>query len=123
MARIAQLTLDVRDVRRMADFWSALLGLGVERDHDGNVHLRAHQGDASVGMWLQPTTSNKLGKNRCHPDLAVESDDVEAEVERALSLGAHRANVGQIGDEGFVVLRDPEGNEFCILRSQPPKDD
>ena len=48
-------------------------------------------------MWLQPTTAKKQGKNRNHPDLVA--DDVD-----------------QTGREGFVVLADPEGNEFCILR-------
>jgi hypothetical protein len=46
----------------------------------------------------------------------VTDGDVEVEVDRLLGLGASRADVGQTGEEGFVVLRDPEGNEFCVLR-------
>jgi hypothetical protein len=49
----------------------------------------------------------------CHPDL--EADDPEAEVARLVALGASHVDVGQTGDEGFVVLIDPEGNEFCVL--------
>jgi hypothetical protein len=52
-------------------------------------------------------------KNRCHPDL--EANDPEAEVARLVALGASHVDVGQTGDEGFVVLIDPEGNEFCVL--------
>lgn len=66
-------------------------------------------------MWLQPTTAAKAGKNRSHPDLVVHGGDVEAEVPRLLAPGATHADVGQRGNEGFVVLRDPEGDEFCLL--------
>jgi hypothetical protein len=66
---------------------------------------------------LQPTDAPKLGKNRNHPDLVLDGGaDVDAEVARLLALGATHADVGQRGDEGFIVLRDPEDNEFCLLR-------
>jgi len=45
----------------------------------------------------------------------------EKEVERLFELGAKPADVGQIGREGFVVLADPEGNEFCVLHHAPEK--
>lgn len=51
-----------------------------------------------------------------HPDLRPADGDVDAEVRRLLDLGATHADVGQSPDDPFVVLRDPEGNEFCILR-------
>jgi catechol 2,3-dioxygenase-like lactoylglutathione lyase family enzyme len=57
----------------------------------------------------------KAGKNRGHPDLVADGGDIDAEVRRLLALGAIRADVGRRGGEGFVVLRDPEGNEFCLL--------
>jgi predicted enzyme related to lactoylglutathione lyase len=111
-SRFAQWTLDVHDVDRMARFWSAALGYRIEREDDGSAHLVPPDGGLSV--WLQPTVDAKTGKNRDHPDL-VADDDVEAEVARLLALGATRADVGQQGDEGFTVLADPEGNEFCLL--------
>ena len=46
--------------------------------------------------------------------------DADAEVERLLALGARHADVGQTGEEGFVVLTDPEGNAFCVLRGRRP---
>jgi predicted enzyme related to lactoylglutathione lyase len=116
-SRIAQWTLDVHDSRKMADFWSAALGYRIDGDGDAPF-LRPPQ-DARPGsltVWLQPTEDVKREKNRNHPDLVVpEGGDVDAEVERLIGLGATRADVGQKGDEGFVVLADPEGNEFCLL--------
>jgi hypothetical protein len=111
--RIAQWTLDVHDVDRMAAFWSAVLGYRIDPGADGDAHLRP-PGDG-LSVWLQPTEEPKDGKNRNHPDLVVDGRDVEDEVARLLALGAARADVGQRGDEGFTVLRDPEGNEFCLL--------
>ena len=114
-SRFAQWTLDVHDVDEMARFWSAALGYDIDRDGDGDgsVHLRPAGGGLSV--WLQPTDVVKTDKNRNHPDLVAADGDVEAEVGRLLALGASRADVGQQGDEGFTVLADPEGNEFCLL--------
>jgi catechol-2,3-dioxygenase len=115
-SRIAQCTLDVVDVERMATFWSSVLGYRAEPDEGDSIHLTPPTGDGPT-MWLQPTSERKLGKLRCHMDL--KADDPTAEVERLLSLGARRADVGQTGREGFEVLVDPEGNEFCILGAHP----
>ena len=56
-------------------------------------------------------------KNRMHLDLSPVDRSRDEEVERLLALGATRAEVGQTGEESWVVLADPEGNEFCVLRS------
>ena len=56
---------------------------------------------------------SKIGKNRLHLDLVP--DDQEREVERLEALGATRPDIGQSGNETWVVLADPEGNEFCVL--------
>jgi catechol 2,3-dioxygenase-like lactoylglutathione lyase family enzyme len=115
MLRIAQLTLDVQDIDVMKEFWSSALGYRVEDGADGNAMLLPPD-DAPPGaqhMWLQASAGPKAGKNRAHPDLVAE--DPEAEVQRLLGLGARRADVGQTGDEPYVVMADPEGNEFCVL--------
>jgi catechol 2,3-dioxygenase-like lactoylglutathione lyase family enzyme len=115
--RIAQWTLDVVDSGKMAAFWSAALGYRIEHGGEG-PHLWPPD-DSLPTVWLQPTEAAKRGKNRAHIDLYVaDGGDVEAEVERLIALGATRADVGQKGDEGFVVLADPEGNEFCVLYSR-----
>ena len=115
MLRIAQLTLDVQDIEVMAAFWSAALGYRVAMGDDGNAKLLPPD-DAPPGtqhVWLQASAGPKAGKNRAHPDLSA--DDPDAEVARLIGLGARHADVGQRGDEPYVVLSDPEGNEFCVL--------
>ena len=112
-SRFAQWTLDVHDVPRMAKFWSAVLDYRIDFGDDGDAHLWPPGDGPSV--WLQPTGAAKESKNRDHPDLVAVDGDVEGEVARLLSLGARRTDVGQTGDEGFTVLADPEGNEFCLL--------
>jgi predicted enzyme related to lactoylglutathione lyase len=118
--RITQWTLDVHDVDLMARFWSQALGYTVRRRDDGSAKLLPPQG-ADAGallVWLQPTDDPKRTKNRNHPDLNADGD-VDAEADRLVALGAKRVDIGQTGDEGFVVLADPEGNEFCILHGPP----
>jgi hypothetical protein len=70
-------------------------------------------------MWLQVVTAPKRDKNRNHPDLRPVNGDVDAEVIRLTRLGASRVDIGQTAADPFVVLADPEGNEFCVLRRDP----
>lgn len=116
-----QWTLDVRDVARMSRFWSQALGYTVDVGDDGSAKLYPPE-DASPTtptLWLQHTDTPKQHKNRNHPDLRPVNGDVDAEVERLLSLGATHADVGQRVEDPFVVLTDPEGNAFCVLRADP----
>ena len=120
-SRIAQLTIDVVDVEVMARFWSTALNYAVEPGDDGDAHLLP--GAAALPglptVWLQPCAADKPKgeKNRDHPDLRPLDGDAEAEAERLVALGARRVDVGQRDDDPFIVLADPEGNEFCILRN------
>ena len=120
-SRIAQLTLDVRDARAVADFWAAALGLRAELGDDGAgmLYPPADAPTWQQTIWLQPVHEPKRGKVRLHLDLRPVDGDVEAEVQRLIELGASRADVGQQGTEDFTVLSDPEGNEFCILHTDP----
>lgn len=113
---IAQWTLDVHDVGRMARFWSEVLGYRIEGRPDGSAKLypTGAGGGAELSMWLQPTEHPKRDKNRNHPDLRPRDGDVEAEVERVVALGARRVDIGQSPDDPFVVLADPEGNRVCV---------
>jgi len=70
-------------------------------------------------IWLQPVEEAKCDKLRLHLDLRPEQGDAESDVERLIGMGATRADVGQTGEEGFTVLADPEGNEFCMLHGDP----
>jgi hypothetical protein len=115
----AQWTLDVQDIDRMAAFWSAALGYRIGPARQG-IHLYPlDDRPGALSVWLQPSAGPKSGKNRNHPDLVAGSGGYLAEVDRLLALGATRADVGQRGDEGFTVLADPEGNEFCVLHRGP----
>ncbi len=118
-ARIAQLTIDVHDLDAQARFWSEALAMTKRVHDDGTVKL--YPADGGQMIWLQPVEEEKQEKLRLHLDLrpAEEDGDVQAEVGRLLGLGATRADVGQSGDEGFTVLKDPEGNEFCVLHADP----
>ena len=73
--------------------------------------------DSAVpGLFLFPCDDLKKVKNRVHLDL--KPDDQVAEVERLEALGATSAMIGQTGAEPWVVMADPEGNEFCVLTAR-----
>ena len=117
MAGIAQWTIDARDVPLMSEFWAQTLGYRLDAGDDGSARLFPPD-DAPPGfptVWVQHSDTAKPGKNRVHPDLPPGPDGQQAEVQRLLALGARHADVGQSGAEGFVVLADPEDNEFCVL--------
>jgi hypothetical protein len=114
---IAQWTIDAHDVAGMAAFWAQALGYRAEAGDDGCARLYPPD-DAPAGsptVWVQHSDTAKVAKNRVHPDLPPGADGTQAEVDRLLRLGARLVDVGQRGSEGFVVLADPEGNEFCVL--------
>lgn len=114
MVRIAEIVVDTQDPDRAAEFWCAALGYRVlDRDPDGV----AIAGDDSMPTLLFIRTGDrKLHKNRLHIDVCpVAGSDRDEEVERLERLGARRIDVGQAPDATFVVMADPDGNEFCVL--------
>jgi predicted enzyme related to lactoylglutathione lyase len=95
-------------------FWGEAIGWPVVYDQDGDVAIRAPEGQGPFITFGPPGVA-KSGKNRLHLDLAPHADDHQAtEVERLIALGASRIDIGQ-GDVPWVVLADPDGNEFCVL--------
>jgi predicted enzyme related to lactoylglutathione lyase len=94
----------------LARFWSELLGWPRIYEDDDEVVIE--KDGAGPGLLFGKSPDVKTVKNRWHLDLTP--DDQEAEVERAKALGAREVNIGQ-DDVSWVVLADPEGNEFCIL--------
>lgn len=115
---ITQVTIDATDVAPVAQFWSSALGYRIDAGDDGSAKLYPpiSAGPDAVTVWVQRVSEAKQGKNRLHLDLNADQGDVDAEVERLLALGAVRADVGQSDEDPFVVLADPAGNEFCVLR-------
>ena len=98
-------------------FWSEALGWPLVWDQDQETAIRSPQGGPKI-TWGGPPVNPKRGKNRLHFDLAPPPDgDQQAEVDRLVSLGATRLDIGQ-GDASQVVMADPDGNEFCVLPPQ-----
>lgn len=96
-------------------FWSEALGWPLVWDQDDETAIRAPDGTGQF-ITFGPPLSPKARKNRLHLDIAPPKDgDQQAEVTRLISLGATRVDIGQ-GDVPWVVLADPDGNEFCVLR-------
>jgi hypothetical protein len=100
---------------RLARFWSGLLGWEMADDpHDGVALLPSD--DTGFRIRFVPTREQKVGQNRLHFDLTSASlEDQQQTVARALGLGAQHIDVGQLPEEGHVVLADLEGNEFCVI--------
>jgi hypothetical protein len=103
------LCVDSADPSTLAAWWQRLLGGETEVDSDGDVALRT----AGMQLLFVAVPEPKRGKNRLHIDLRA--SNFESAVETALALGAQRADDVYDGPR-WQVLRDPEGNEFCILR-------
>jgi hypothetical protein len=95
-------------------FWSEALGWPLVWDQDQETAIQSPRGGSKIA-WGGPPLDPKPAKNRLHFDLAPPADgDQQAEVDRLLSLGATRLDIGQ-GDVDWVVMADPDGNEFCVL--------
>jgi catechol 2,3-dioxygenase-like lactoylglutathione lyase family enzyme len=95
-------------------FWSRALDWPLVWDQDQETAIRSPHGGPKV-TWGGPPLAPKTGKVRLHFDLVpADGCDQPSEVERLVSLGATRADIGQ-GDVDHVVLADPDGHEFCVL--------
>ncbi|WP_216907997.1 VOC family protein [Nocardia noduli] len=114
--RLARVVFDADRPRSVAGFWAELLGWAVPLDRSDEVDVAAHDPDGlEIALTFLPAAHTKQGKNRIHLDLASRSlDHQRVQVDRALSLGARHIDIGQ-GAVPWVVLADPEGNEFCVL--------
>ncbi|MCT9080997.1 VOC family protein [Streptomyces fulvoviolaceus] len=107
-----QVNVDATDPAALGRWWAEALGWVVVGDAPDEFEIRPEK-DRLPGLIFAPVPEAKVVKNRLHLDFRP--DDQEAEVARLLALGARHADVGQSGDEPWVVLADPEGNEFCVL--------
>jgi predicted enzyme related to lactoylglutathione lyase len=122
MLRIQCLCIDTTDPALLANFWSGVLGWPITDASDEEVSLEPPEGSGLEGvvpdiLFLR-VLETKGTKNRLHIDLRP--DDQDAEVDRIIALGASRADIGQGDDVSWVVLQDPDGNEFCVLRALAP---
>ncbi|WP_166968596.1 VOC family protein [Brevibacterium atlanticum] len=107
-----QIVIDSPDPFTLGRWWAGALGWIIVDENETEIEIRQSP-DRLPGIIVGIDREEKVVKNRLHLDLRP--DDQAAEVARLLDLGARRVDVGQTGDEPWVVLADPEGNEFCIL--------
>jgi len=115
-SRFTELIVDSVDPARLAEFWMAVLGWQPTGRYEGVVEIAGPPG-SGPSLTFVPVSEPKTHKNRLHVDVNPVGCDQPREVERLLELGARRVDVGQ-GEQSWVVLADPEGNEFCVLRSE-----
>lgn len=110
-----EIVIDCNDPSVVAGFWSKVLGWDVQESDGGELWMSesgAPFPDLLLVFVAVPET--KTVKNRIHLDVSPVGCDRDEEVERLLGLGASHVDIGQ-GEQRWVVLADPEGNEFCVL--------
>jgi catechol 2,3-dioxygenase-like lactoylglutathione lyase family enzyme len=117
--RLHSIAIDSTDPHRLGRWWADALGWEAWGEPD-DYCVVAPAGGGQTRLEFLKVPEPKSVKNRLHLDLTP--DDQDAEVARFERLGAVRADVGQAGDPAvtWVVLADPEGNEFCILQAPAP---
>jgi predicted enzyme related to lactoylglutathione lyase len=125
MLSLQCITVDAQDPLALAQFWAEALGWKIGEDvNESEVWIERELGDPqNTGfpdiLFLKNSTP-KNEKNRLHLDLRP--DDQDAEVARLEKLGAKQIDIGQSAEPTctWVVMADPEGNEFCVLSARKP---
>jgi predicted enzyme related to lactoylglutathione lyase len=120
--RIQCITIDAHDLKKVATFWAAALDWKITFEDENEISLELLDDSPEVGripdILFIKVPDDKVVKNRLHLDLRPQ--DQAAEVARLESLGAKKIEIGQNDDSdtSWVVMADPEGNEFCVLRER-----
>jgi len=116
---VRNVTFDCADAMAQARFWSALTGWNIYFDDDPEVVVApAFPNHTGLGLLFIPVAEEKTAKNRVHLDLVPTGCSRDEQVVRAVALGATVIGDFRTADgAGWVTLTDPEGNEFCIERS------
>ncbi|HEX9230014.1 MAG TPA: VOC family protein [Arthrobacter sp.] len=113
-SKLAVIAIDAIRPRVVADFWCAVLGWRIVEE-DSDIISIAPQDQSWPTIDVIAVPEGKTVKNRLHFDLRADGVSTADELERLLARGARRVDVGQGPDVSWVVLGDPEGNEFCLL--------
>ena len=127
-SKFTELAIDCADPSGLARFWCSVLDYQVQYEDEGIVTIGSsmarevtnHLGPVPPTLTFAHVPEGKTIKNRLHLDVNPTDREQDDEVRRLLDLGARHADVGQTGDESWVVLADPEGNEFCVLADRRP---
>jgi hypothetical protein len=113
-AVLTEVIVDAADPAALGSFWMAVLGWErTAEDEDGAVEI-GNPGGGPLTIVFVPVDDPKTSKNRLHLDVNPTGCDQAEELARLLALGAVEVDIGQ-GEQTWVVLADPEGNEFCLL--------
>jgi hypothetical protein len=104
--------VDAADPARLSRWWAEVLGYRILDEGADEVMVGSGEPDSPV-LYFVRTSETKATRNRLYLDLSP--DDRDAEVERLLDMGARHVDIGQ-GEPSWVVLADPEGNEFSVRR-------
>jgi predicted enzyme related to lactoylglutathione lyase len=115
--RIFCTTIDCADPAALGAFWGEVLGWKKVFEDDDEVVIEPDDGSARPLLFIKVPDVKQV-KNRIHLDL--DPDDQSAEVARLEGLGASRVDIGQ-QDVTWIVMADPEGNEFCVLTPRKDK--
>ena len=118
MLKIQCITIDSEDLQLVSNFWSEVLGWRITHTSEDEVVIEPPIGspleNIAPDILFIKVPNSKKTKNRMHFDLRP--DDQLTEVARVEHLGATKVDIGQGDEVPWIVMSDPEGNEFCILR-------
>ena len=113
---LTEIVIDCADPMRVGRFWAEALGWPLQEEERGFCWASATGGyDARPFLVFVPVPEGKTVKNRVHLDVSPSGCEADEEAERLVGLGATRVDIGQ-GEVPWIVMADPEGNEFCVLR-------
>ncbi|MBA3432080.1 MAG: VOC family protein [Actinobacteria bacterium] len=110
-SKMYTVTIDCANLASLARFWASVLDYRIDYEDEEEVSIESSDGSESALLFVK-VLDVKAVKNRIHFDL--NPDDQATEVDRLMGLGATKVDIGQ-GDTTWVVMADPEGNEFCVL--------
>ncbi len=110
--RVGSVVINTDNPDRLAAFWTALLGVGIARRSGPFFIWLEPQHDGGISVAFQQVDEPTGGRRRLHLDMTV--DHLDSSVQRALDLGATHIEEHTSGDFRWVVLADPDGNEFCL---------
>ena len=127
-SKFTELAIDCADPGGLARFWCSVLDYEVQDENQGTVTIgspmapdgKNHPGPVPPTLTFAHVPEDKAVKNRLHLDINPTDREQGEEVRRLLGLGARHADVGQGPDVSWVVMADPEGNEFCVLADRRP---
>jgi catechol-2,3-dioxygenase len=115
-SRVGDIVIDCADPERLAEFWCGVLGYRIFDRNDTGAAIRG--ATVSPDILFIRVPERKATKNRIHFDVCATDRGQDEELARLIELGARRSSI--VGSGSWVVLEDPEGNEFCLMSKRIP---